>query len=58
MLKPGHPLPLKEKERVRISIETAEDPVSRSHGMLPWTGNHETLRYLAEDVDLEPEEGP
>jgi predicted DNA-binding antitoxin AbrB/MazE fold protein len=58
VLKLEHPLPLKEHERVRVTVETEEDPVSRSYGMLRWTGDHETLRYLAEDVDLDPQEGP
>jgi hypothetical protein len=25
--------------------------------MIPWSGDHETLRRLAEDVDFDPQEG-
>jgi predicted DNA-binding antitoxin AbrB/MazE fold protein len=58
VLKPTQPLPLKEHEVVRVTVETGDDPVSRSYGMLPWTGDRETLRYFAEDVELDPQEGP
>jgi predicted DNA-binding antitoxin AbrB/MazE fold protein len=54
VLKPTQPLPLKEHEQVRVIIES--DPVSRTYGLLRWTGDHETLRYLAEDVELDPRE--
>ena len=58
VLKLEHPLPLQEHQRVRVSVESVEDPVTRSYGMLRWSGDHETLRYLAEDVELDPQEGP
>ena len=44
VLKPSQPLPLKENERVRLSIHTAGDvqnaldAVGRSYGLIRWTG--------------------
>ena len=57
VLKPARPLPLAEQERVRIIVQQAGGPtqiandqaegaVRRSHGLLGWTGDAETLRRL------------
>jgi predicted DNA-binding antitoxin AbrB/MazE fold protein len=56
VLKPAQPLPLKEQERVQITVLTVSNWVSETAGMIPWTGDHETLRRLAEDVELDPQE--
>ena len=48
VLKPAQPLPLKEQERVQITVHTASDWVTETAGMIPWTGDHATLRHLAE----------
>ena len=63
VLKPAGPLPFEEKARVRITIDAsqkassvsdgdAETVVHRSHGLLGWTGDVETLRRIAEDPDF------
>ncbi len=58
MLKPTQPLPLRENERVRVSIHTAADvasaldAVQRSYGLLRWTGDSETIRRVAEDDEF------
>ena len=57
VLKPAEPLPLKEHERVRVTVHTANNWVEDTAGMIPWTGDHETLRRLAEDVEFDPQEG-
>jgi len=55
VLKPSQPLPLKENERVRVSIHTPVDvanaleAVQRSYGLIHWTGDIETLRRIAEE---------
>jgi hypothetical protein len=36
--------------------DEAERIVRRSYGLLAWTGDIESLRYLAEDSDLDPQE--
>jgi predicted DNA-binding antitoxin AbrB/MazE fold protein len=64
VLKPTEPLPLKEKERVRLSIHTpvdvqsALDAVRRSQGLIPWSGDPETLRSIVEDDEFGILESP
>lgn len=42
-------LPLKEHERVRITVEPVLSWAERTAGMLQWTGDPEVLRQIAED---------
>jgi predicted DNA-binding antitoxin AbrB/MazE fold protein len=54
VLKPAQPLPLKEKDKVRITIEPAESPLMKAYGIMGWTGTHEELeQILAEAEDFE-----
>jgi len=57
VLKPVEPLPLKEHDRVRVTVHETSNWVQETAGMIPWTGDHETLRRLAEDVEFDPQEG-
>ena len=52
-LKPDHPLPLKENQRVKIVIEAEASVARRSYGIIGWTGDPEVVRRIA----LEPEHG-
>jgi predicted DNA-binding antitoxin AbrB/MazE fold protein len=57
VLKPIQPLPLKEHEKVRITVELEQTWAERTAGMLQWTGAPEVLRRIAEDDEfsiLEP----
>ena len=56
VLKPTQPLPLQEREKVRVTIEPEQSWVERTAGMIKWTGDRETLRRLAEDVEFDPQE--
>jgi len=56
VLKPIQPLPLKERERVQLTLHTASNWVSETAGMIKWTGDQATLRRLAEDVEFDPQE--
>jgi predicted DNA-binding antitoxin AbrB/MazE fold protein len=69
VLKPAEPLPLKEHEQVRLTVESAKDSaasspdeaeriVRRSYGLLGWTGDVETLRRVAEDPEFALLESP
>ena len=49
VLKPDQPLPLREHEKVQVTIETAIDAVRRSAGLLGWTGDAETVERIALD---------
>lgn len=39
-------LPLREGQKVNITIHTTDSAVDRLYGMLPWKGNQEDLDYL------------
>jgi predicted DNA-binding antitoxin AbrB/MazE fold protein len=52
VLKPSQPLPLKEHETVRITIEPQISWAERTAGLLKWTGDPEVLRRIAEDDEF------
>jgi predicted DNA-binding antitoxin AbrB/MazE fold protein len=52
VLKPAQPLPLKEQEKVRLTIESELSWADRTAGMLPWTGEPEILRRIAEEDEF------
>ena len=57
VLKPAEPLPLGEHEkRFRVTIEPETSWVERTYGILGWTGDRADLRFLAEAVELDPQE--
>jgi predicted DNA-binding antitoxin AbrB/MazE fold protein len=58
VLKPVQPLPLQEHEKVRLSIEPAISWAERTAGMLPWTGDPDVLRRIAEDDEFSILESP
>jgi predicted DNA-binding antitoxin AbrB/MazE fold protein len=58
VLKPKEPLPLRERETVRVSIETPITWAERTAGMIPWTGDPEVLRRVAEDDEYGIMESP
>lgn len=65
VFKPTSPVPLKEHEKVRLTVESAATSaegtsraVPRSYGLIGWTGPLADLDYLIEDVDNDPSEGP
>jgi predicted DNA-binding antitoxin AbrB/MazE fold protein len=52
VLKPEHPLPLKQNEKVRVTVEPAQGWAERTYGLVPWAGDPETLRRIAEDPEF------
>jgi predicted DNA-binding antitoxin AbrB/MazE fold protein len=58
VLKPTQPLPLKEHERVRVTVQAQPGAARESAGMLRWRGDWETLRRLAEDDEFGLLESP
>jgi predicted DNA-binding antitoxin AbrB/MazE fold protein len=58
VLKPAQPLPLQEHQKVRITVESELTWAERTAGMLPWTGDPEILRRLAEDDEFSILESP
>jgi len=64
VLRPAGPLPLKEHEKVQLTVVPAAEaqappgPAPRGYGLIPWTGPLEDLDYLIEDEANDPLEGP
>lgn len=56
MLKPSQPLPLKEHERVKVTLETERSPLIEAYGIMGWKGDAETVERLALDPALDPQE--
>jgi predicted DNA-binding antitoxin AbrB/MazE fold protein len=52
VLKPAQPLPLKEHETVRITIEPRLSWAERTAGILQWPGDFEDLRRIVEDDEF------
>lgn len=53
VLRPDQPLPLKEHEKVRVSIEPASGPLARAYGILGWKGSDEEAERFAMDPELD-----
>ncbi len=52
MLKLDQPLPLKEHERIIVTIRPKISVAEESYGLLGWTGDPEVLRRIAEDDEF------
>ena len=52
VLKPAEPLPLKEHEKVTITIRPAISVAKQTAGMIPWTGDPDTLERLISDPEF------
>jgi len=63
VLRPNEPLPLKERDRVQITIhdtagvQPADKAAQRGYGLLRWSGSLEDLDHLIEDAENDPLEG-
>ena len=51
-LKPAQPLPLKEHEKVTVTIQSAVSVARQTAGMIPWPGDADTLDRLARDPEF------
>ncbi len=56
-LKLEHPLPLVNHQRVRVIVETGLPSIVEAQGLMGWTGDRQTLRQIAEEPELDPQEG-
>jgi hypothetical protein len=63
VLKPTQPLPFKEHQRVRLTVQTNTELQTvcengpRGYGLIHWTGSLDDLDYLIEHVANDPLEG-
>ncbi len=53
VLKPTEPLPLKEQERVHLTVETHRSWVEETAGIMGFKGTAEEADYFAMDPDLD-----
>jgi predicted DNA-binding antitoxin AbrB/MazE fold protein len=58
MLRPIQPLPLKENEQVRVTIEKRSDWIQRTYGMCGWKGDSKELERLAMSPEFDLGEEP
>lgn len=58
VLRLDEPLPLKEQERVIVTVKSTKSRVDESYGMIGWTGDLDVLRKIAEDDEFGLLESP
>jgi predicted DNA-binding antitoxin AbrB/MazE fold protein len=58
VLRPAQPLPLQEHEKVLVTIQPAISLARQTAGIVPWTGDVETLEHIARDPEFGILESP
>ena len=58
VLKLDKPLPLKEKQRVRVTVEQEGTVAELTYGLIGWTGDPEVVRRIALDPEFGIQESP
>jgi len=58
VLKPLQPLPFKEHERVTLTVQSTVSLAKQTAGMVPWTGDVETLERITRDPEFGILESP
>jgi hypothetical protein len=64
VLKPAQPLPFKEHEKVRLTVQSEAELQAvpeagpRGYGLVQWSGSQSDLDYLIDDAANDPLEGP
>jgi predicted DNA-binding antitoxin AbrB/MazE fold protein len=56
VLTPVQPLPLKDGEKVQITVVVATSRVRQSAGLMGWTGSQEDADFVALSPELDPQE--
>lgn len=54
VLKPSQPLPLKEHEKVRVSVHSDRSPLLEAYGIMGFKGTPEEADYFALHDDFDP----
>jgi predicted DNA-binding antitoxin AbrB/MazE fold protein len=58
ILKLSQPLPLKEHEKVQVTIHPKTSWVQETYGIIGWKGDAETVRRIAKDPEFSILESP
>jgi predicted DNA-binding antitoxin AbrB/MazE fold protein len=53
-LKLSQPLPLKDQEKVQVTIQADSSARTRGYGLVRWTGSLQDLDYLINDIENDP----
>jgi len=56
VLKPAEPLPLKEHEKVKVTVKSSMSRVRQTAGLIGWTGGQEDADFVAMSSELDPQE--
>jgi predicted DNA-binding antitoxin AbrB/MazE fold protein len=56
VLKPVQPLPLKDRDKVRVTIESVTSPLLQAYGIMGFTGTAKEADWLALSPELDPNE--
>jgi len=56
VLRPAHPLPLKEHEKVQLTVLQETSVAQQTFGLMGWTGDAATVERFALDPELDPQE--
>jgi predicted DNA-binding antitoxin AbrB/MazE fold protein len=56
VLKPAQPLPLKDQEQVRVTIDSKSSPLMQAYGIMGWTGSPELADRFALAPEFDPQE--
>jgi predicted DNA-binding antitoxin AbrB/MazE fold protein len=57
-LKLERPLPLKEHEKVKVTVEPESSQLVAGYGIMGWTGDAETIERFALSSEFDPNEAP
>ncbi len=57
VLRLSGPLPLKESEKVRVTVQTQPTDILQTYGIMGWQGDAKTVENFALDPELDPQEG-
>ena len=57
-LKLDQPLPLLERQRVKIVVQVETTAAQRAYGIMGWTGDIETVRNIAMEPEFGATESP
>ena len=56
VLKPAKPLPLRDNEKVQVTVQRAVSRVRQTAGLIGWTGSQEDADFVALSPELDPQE--
>jgi predicted DNA-binding antitoxin AbrB/MazE fold protein len=54
VLKPTQSLPLQERQRVKVTVQTANTPLLEAYGIMGWQGSPEEADSFARGPEFDP----